>query len=379
MKRLVAIGLLAIACGPSHAEDCGDATCFADEGPCFGEARTFETSLAPRHFVVGDFDSDDIVDVLAVGETPTGAVQAEVHTGNGDGTFADPEQSGATGCSVYPLGTDLDSDGSADLLYPGCQGDALVFWGAGDGIGMQPASTVVLGMLLTTADIADVDGDGNVDIVALGFDAAQAPTMTVVRGLGGRTFAPGVATALDPASVPTAVRVGDVNGDGNVDAVTWIAGVADTVAVRHGDGTGAFAVPITVAASTAAGHIAVGDLAPGGGDELVISAPSQQQIAVGTDLATDATTVAPYRPVFSTIVSFEDTDGPGALVVDGFEPEVRYYVAATSGAPEQQGSLPTPHAAQWVAAPDVDGDGAADLVVGHLARGAFSVWLSPES
>jgi len=137
VKRLVAIGLLAIACGPSHAEDCGDATCFEDDRPRFGGARTFETNLAPRHFVIGDVDGDASVDVLAIGETPSGAVEAEVHAGNGDGTFADPQPSGATGCSVYPLGADLDGDGREDLLYPGCQGDGIAFWGEGPGIGSQ--------------------------------------------------------------------------------------------------------------------------------------------------------------------------------------------------------------------------------------------------
>ena len=86
--------------------------------------------------------------------------------------------------------------------------------------------------------------------------------------------------------------------------------------------------------------------------------------------------VSPYRPVFSTIARLGDAAIPAALVVDGFEAEVRYYVVDVDGAPLELGRLPTPHAAQWVSAPDLDGDGESDLLVGHFARGAFSVWMS---
>lgn len=368
MRTAVVLLLLVVACGPSHA-DCGDATCFGDDGPCLGEARTYETDLAPRHLVAGDFDGDDAIDILAVGDAQDGAVVAELHRGLGDGTFDDPQPSTATGCSAYPLGADLDGDGSEDLLYPDCVGNALVFWG-----GAAEPSAITLPLVLTTAAIADADADGQLDVVAFGIDAQQAPAMALVRGLGARGFE--AQAPLPAGSLPTGVRTGDVDGDGNVDAVTWIAGVADSVAVRTGDGNGGFAAATPGAAAIAAGHIAVGDLAPGGADELVISAPGQQRLVVGSGGAADMTSVSPYRPAFATIVQFAGAVSPAALVVDGFEPEVRYYVADADGAPHEQGRLATEHAAQWLAAPDLDGDGGVDLVVGHLARGAFSVWLA---
>lgn len=359
------------ACGPSHA-DCGEVACFGDAGPCLGEARTFETDLAPRHFVAGELDGDDAIDVLVVGDAATGEVVAELHRGLGDGTFAAPEGSERTGCSAYPLADDVDGDGHDDLLYPDCTGNALLFWGGAE----AAPSSITLPLVLTTAAIADADADGVLDLVAFGIDPLQAPAMALVRGLGDRGFAAGPAQVLAEPSAPTGVRPGDVDGDGDVDAVTWIAGVADSIAVRHGDGTGGFAAPVPIAAATAAGHIAVGDVSSGGADELVISAPSQQRLVIGSGGGSDTTSVSPYRPAFAMIATLADATGPAALVVDGFEPEVRYYVVDGDGAARQQGRLSTPHAAQWLAVPDLDGDGALDLVVGHHARGAFSVWLA---
>jgi len=365
------------ACGPTHA-DCDEASgCFGDAGPCLGAPRTFETELAPRHLVAGDFDGDDAIDVLAVGDAPTGAIVAELHRGHGDGTFADPAPSDRAGCSAYPLGDDVDGDGTDDLIYPDCSGNALVFWG-----GDATTSSIALPLVLTTAAILDADGDGRRDLLAFGIDPQQAPAMAIVRGLGARGFAPGPAIPLTDGATPTGVRTGDLDGDGHVDAITWIAGVADTVAVRLGDGAGSFGPATPLAPATAAGHIAVGDVAAGGSDELVIAAPSQQRLVIGTGDAADMASVSPYRPAQSTIAALTETSGErsqGALVVDGFEPEVRYYVVDRDGAPQEHGRLETPHAAQWVAAPDLDGDGSSDLLVGHLARGAFSVWLSSES
>ncbi len=377
MKPALGLGLASLlaACGPTHA-DCGDATCFGDDGPCLGEVRSYETELSPSHFVAGDFDGDTAIDVLAVGAAPTGAVVAELHRGLGDGSFEAAVPSTATGCSAYPLDADLDGDGSDDLLYPDCTGGALVFWGGSAG---EPAS-VALPVVLTTAAVTDADGDGNLDILAFGLDDLLAPAMTLVRGTGNRRFAAQPAVALASGSGPSGVRMGDLDGDGNADAVTWIAGVVDSVSVRYGDGAGSFGPASPAAAAITAGHIAVGDLNPGGADELVISAPNQQRLVVGSTVGSPSgmASVSPYRPAFSTIAKLGDATSPGALVVDGFEAEVRYYVVDVDGAPLELGRLPTPHSAQWVSAPDLDGDGASDLLVGHFARGAFSVWMSSE-
>ncbi len=380
MRRLAFVGLVAAlgACGPTHADcDDGASSCFGDAGPCLGEARTYTTDLAPRHLVAGDFDGDDAIDVLAVGDTPAGAIVAELHRGLGDGTFAAATPSDRTGCSAYPLGDDVDGDGTDDLLYPDCTGDALVVWG-----GDAAPTPVALPLVLTTAAILDADADGHRDILAFGLDPQQAPAMALVRGLGARGFTAGPAIPLVDGATPTGVRTGDLDGDGHVDAITWIAGVADTIVVRRGDGAGGFGPATPLAPATAAGHIAVGDVTAGGFDELVIAAPSQQRLVIGRGDAQDMASVSPYRPAQSTIAALTESSGErsqGALVVDGFEPEVRYYVVDRDGAPQEHGRLETPHAAQWVAAPDLDGDGESDLLVGHLAAGAFSVWLSSES
>lgn len=360
-RAALAVLLSAGACGPTHA-DCDDQVCIGD-GPCLGAARIHETAIAPLHFVAADFDGDANVDVMAFGLDEAGAVVAEIHRGEGEGELADPVPSPAVGCSAYPVAGDLDGDAQADLVYPDCDGDALIFWS-----GSASSSRVDMPFPLGTSAIDDVDGDGHADLVALG--GAQ---LVVVRGDASRTLVAADAFGLATAMAPSGVRTGDVDGDGELDAVTWTVDQPGSVALSRGHGDGTFAPAEPRALDTAAASIALGSLDDDGGLELVALAPAQHRLVIDrADAASITTDVPRYRPALAAIASAH------VLVVDGFDPEVRYYAATADGTLVEDGRLPTPHAAQSVLVPDLDGDGTADVLVGHFAGESFSLWLSTE-
>jgi hypothetical protein len=90
----------------------------------------------------------------------------------------------------------------------------------------------------------DVNGDGRPDIVAAGEDAQSGGgVLYVLRNNGSGTFNQPLRTsAVGPS--PLGVALGDLDGDGDLDAVTSSAGPnAVSMSVRLNDGTGTFAPP----------------------------------------------------------------------------------------------------------------------------------------
>ncbi|MBC8070711.1 MAG: VCBS repeat-containing protein, partial [Deltaproteobacteria bacterium] len=378
IRRLSACLLAAAACGPTHA-DCDEATCIGDDGPCLGAPRIHPTEISPLHFVAADFDGDTHVDVLAIGTTIAGAVVAELHRGGADGQLADPVPSAAVGCSAYPIAGDLDGDARADLVYPDCEGNALVFWGDAAGLGASP-SVVDMPFVFVTSATGDADGDGIDDLLAFG--VADVAQQVLVRGSPSRVLLADAPHVVEGGIAASGVRTGDVDGDGILDAVTWAGGQVDTVAIARGLGDGSFTAPQLRTTGTIAGAVVLGALDTAPGLELVVASPSQQQLVLDAAMRSHVTAVPPYRPAALAIADLAgdvaDDLGAYALAVDGFDPEVRYYATSPDGALVEHARLPTPHAAQSVLTPDLDGDGISDVLVGHLAAGAFSLWLSSE-
>ena len=89
----------------------------------------------------------------------------------------------------------------------------------------------------------DVNNDGRPDIVAAGEDGASgAGTLYVLLNGGGAFNQPVRTTGVSPS--PLGVALGDLDGDGDLDAVTSSAGPnATAMSVRLNDGSGTFSPP----------------------------------------------------------------------------------------------------------------------------------------
>jgi hypothetical protein len=380
---LVLASLLLGGCGPDtgtcEAED--DDACF-DAGTCLGRAHVVHTDVAALHLVAADLDGDAAIDVLAIGTREDGTVAAELHRGHGDGTFADPVASTATGCSAYPLDGDFDGDGIADLVYPDCQGSLLVFWGAATGVGAE-STAVMLPFVMTGSTVADMDGDGTSDLVVVGHDAADVGRLGWVQGASSRQLALVSSVELALPFLPTAVRSGDATGDGTPDAFAYAPGVADGLAIAAGETGGGFAAAQATAIGARIGQVAVGAFATGTpATDVLVTAPQDMRLLVaevGTGTpAVASTPVFPYHPALAIAVEWDGEPGDEALVADGIDPELRWFRFAPDGSAREDARVSTPYAAQLVLVPDLDGDGTADLLVGHFAQAAFSVRLSSE-
>jgi len=173
---------------------------------------------------VGDFNRDGKLDLVLSGEAPDAdAVLLTLLAGNGDGTFGPPTViysgggvSGGRGAGLAVA--DLNSDGFLDLVFSEIDlicpdvtcatAQISSFVGNGDGTFQSPLTLPGLDPAAGSLEplIADLDGDGNPDIVIQNQILALKP-----NGL-----------SLPHRSYPApfnVAAVGDLNGDGKVDLI----------------------------------------------------------------------------------------------------------------------------------------------------------------
>jgi hypothetical protein len=138
---------------------------------------------------------------------------------------------------------DVNRDGNPDILVANAD-DGTVTVLLGNGMGQfreAPGSPVAAGHLPNDIAIADMNGDGNPDLVIANH---QSPYLRVLLGdgKGGFRLAPGSPIDVHSDPHPHGVAVADFNGDGRMDAVTdsW---AKNQIEVLAGDGKGGLMTP----------------------------------------------------------------------------------------------------------------------------------------
>jgi hypothetical protein len=153
---------------------------------------------------------------------------------------------------------DVNGDGKPDLIVANeeqsktnPEGAVSVMLGKGDGTFHAPVSYDSGGQSAYSISVADVNGDGKLDlVVANGCDRSNCSTggVGVLLGNGDGTFKKAVTYNSGAASVfGSRVAVGDLNGDGKLDLAVATTGVGcgngcppGLVAVLLGNGNGTF-------------------------------------------------------------------------------------------------------------------------------------------
>jgi hypothetical protein len=243
----------------------------------------------PISVAVGDVNGDGKPDLvvtscfLFLNCESSGGVS--VLLGNGDGSFqpAVTYSSGGMGVRGIAL-ADLNRDGNLDLIvtncapygsascYFGSEGNIAVFLGKGDGTFQAPKTFGSGGVYPWSLAVADVNGDGELDVVVLNCaDSGRCESSNagvgVLLGKGDGTFLPVAHYGLLDAAAG-GISVADVNGDGNPD----IEVANGHVGVLLGNGDGTFQAERTyTAGGSFPNAVAVADVNRDGKADLVVA------------------------------------------------------------------------------------------------------------
>jgi hypothetical protein len=289
----------------------------------FEAGSTVAAPDTPFSIATGDFNHDGKLDLaVASVEAPSGeayGTEVQVLLGNGNGTFQKAVS--------YPVGT-------------------------------QPNSVYA----------ADVNGDGNLDLVVTN---EVSDSFSVLLGRGDGTFQ----TALNYSTPPDPIyiTVADFNGDGKLDVATInlsdSSGRCDCVAIFLGNGDGTFQeAPIITTASQTPFAIGVGQFKSGGALDIAVAeefgATSQVEILLGNGdgtftsgqiLSVDA------GPQSIAVADFNGDHKPDLAVAEFEGESVRILIGNGNGTFRKGGRYVTEFP-DWVTAADLTGSGKQDLV-----------------
>jgi hypothetical protein len=253
---------LAIANGGSFSDPGSTLSVLLGNGAgVFGPRCDFAVGRGPSSVAIGDLNADGRGDLVAANSVSN---TVSVLLGNGDGTFRAKSDFGTGSSPISVVIADLSGDRRPDLVvanagsFSAPDSTLSVFLGNGDGtFGLR--TDVATGVRPFSVAVEDLNGDDRLDLVVANFGATIDPgsTVSVFLGNGDGTFQR--RTDFGTGIGPSAVAIGDLNGDGRQDlAVTNL--LANTVSVLLGNGDGSFGPDTVLRTGRGVVSVAIADL-----------------------------------------------------------------------------------------------------------------------
>ena len=205
---------------------------FTLAAPAVGQAQvTFVNNgqalneMVGRGVALADFNGDAALDAFVVNESGPTSQECRVYFGDGRGQFTDSGQRLTLSSPARrPVVHDIDGNGTKDVLV------GRAAW-MNDGRGRFRAGDSPLvdsdGAMVWQCRLADLNGDGVTDLAAIVTVANMESRVRVYLGDHTRRFKEAGETPLP--GIAASIELGDLNGDGTIDAVVsgWRNAAAD--------------------------------------------------------------------------------------------------------------------------------------------------------
>ena len=337
--------------------------------PLVGEfdlLQSYATGALPRATLFSDLDGDGDLDMVVTAKL---ANVVEIRRGTGALAFGPPEVHPVSANPAAMVIADRDHDGLPDLIIghgPAAGPPPDITLLSGDGIGnvIGPRRFDVAGGICYGAAVGDLDQDGRLDAVAVTDSSAW---VTALLSRNQHELVQSAAVAL--SGNPRDVALGDVTGDGQLDALVTRSQFAGGLSMLAGDGAGGLSAPVTYPTHGSARALQVADLDGDGAVEVLVTTHIRDSLTVfGADGQGGlAPLTVEYLPIRPGRFALGDLDGNGFLdvvVTSENSTASRILFGRLDGlAFTASDSLPPLAAIAAVTLGDVDLDGDLDLAV----------------
>ncbi|MBI5867829.1 MAG: VCBS repeat-containing protein [candidate division Zixibacteria bacterium] len=332
--------------------------------PCFAPENRYGLDSVPSLLIGrltgGDLDGDGDQDMVVFNRNGVSILK-----NSGNGTFSPPVfDTLFTLTSIRPGGdvADIDGDGDLDLVAASFRNGLAVVPNFGDG---TFDSTLLVGSRVSNGEFTvaavDVDGDGDQDLAVVDTDS----TLSILSNAGNGTFAMPVTYQTGVST--RAFCASDLDGDGDQDLA--VTGDGFTLSILQNNGSGVFSAPAVYSSCTRASSIIAADLDSDGDQDLAVAGPWGYSISVlaNNGDGSFAACVQHWVGLHPYWVAASDLDGDGDLdlmvTLSVQDQELSILENKGNGTFDLAANLPVDAGPRQAFLSELNGDGSPDLAI----------------
>jgi len=348
----------------------------------FGSPAVFIAGTTIARFSLGDGDGNGTLDVIAIGDLTT----VSMVSGSGTGSFTASATISVPFNSKDAVVRDIDADGRADLIVGCSNPQGVVVYKNISGFTYQAEVSHYAGVQTSLLATGDFDADGDVDVAATHRDGCHSVSFTWNQG-GGLFSAP-IRITDTSNYVAMDVRAGDLNSDGIPDVVVANGSQASSLnrwlSRSLGAGNGTFGVIQYVVSAQLSQPQAVrlADLNGDGNLEACVASSFLAGAAIGNGTGSFPLSVTLTQSTSNTgkDLAFEDLDADGKpdMILIHLSPAKTLTIhknTTTTTIPSfsLQGTFEVGFGPETLQVTDLNADGRKDIIVANFNSPTFSV------
>jgi signal peptidase I len=271
-----------------------------------------------------DVNGDGHEDVLITGLNSSGDRIAKLYTNDGMGNFTELTGTPFDGVSSSSIAfLDVNDDGHMDVLLTGLNSSnqriAKLYTNDGMGNFTELTGTPFDGVWSSSIAFADVNGDGNVDVLITGQNSSDENIAKLYTNDGIGNFSELTGTPFDAVTF-SSIAFADVNGDGHEDAlITGQNSSDENIAKLYtNDGIGNFSELMgTPFDGVNSSSIAFADVNGDGHEDVLITGQNSSFASISKLYTNDGMgnftelTGTPFDAVTFNSIAFADVNGDG--------------------------------------------------------------------